>query len=458
MMKRKINMSRFPLVILSIWLFLFVSGCSQGISVEDYDRLSNQLNEAQSRVIELQNELIELQNNNLVQEQQIKQSLDNLKVLKNEVFTLQQQIADLNEDNEWLRDKITDLYNEITDLYDILIPTISPTPPPTNPPTPTPTEAQPLVLMFTTTLTPQLPEYLMVYKPMLDEIEQKSSGKIKFEVFPGAILAPATEQYDTIVGGIADMGVSYFSYIAGRFPLSDAFTFPAAYSVDSASQDLIEALGNRIFALAPSDTKILCYFYQQPQFLYTAYKKVKNLEDLNGLKLRATSPLQAETLISLGAVPIYLEASDIYIALQRGVIDGVLATPSTVDIYNLTDVTNYVLRLPFGYTIGMININANTWSSIPDDLKQIFEDTAKQALDDYVQKYNMDDAKVNSMLIGQGGAVYTLSTTSQVQWVNAMKPVITQWIVDMENAGLPAQDIVTSIRIEAQQRGVPFPY
>jgi TRAP-type C4-dicarboxylate transport system substrate-binding protein/cell division protein FtsB len=458
MMKRKINISRFFLVVLTIWLLLFVSGCSQGISVEDYDILSNQLSEAQSRVIELQNELIELQNNNSVQEQQIKQSLDNLMILQNEIFTLQQQIADLNEDNEWLRDKITNLYSEIADLYNILIPTTSPTPTPTIPPTPTPTEAQLFVLMFTTALTPQLPEYLMVYKPMLDEIEQKSSGKIKFEVFPGAILAPATKQYDAIVGGIADMGVSYFSDIAGRFPLSDAFTFPVAYSIDSASQDLIEALGNRIFALAPSETEILCYFYQQPLFLYTAHKQVTNLDDLIGLKLRATSSLQAEILISLGAVPVYLESSDMYIALQRGVIDGILATPSTVDIYNLIDVTKYVLRLPFGYKIGMININTNTWSSIPDDLKPIFQDATEQAVDDYVQKFNTDDAKVNSMLMGQGGAVYTPSTTSQVQWVNAIKPVITQWIVDMESAGLPAQDMLTSIRIEAQQRGVPFPY
>ena len=457
-MKQKINISGLPFFTIVICFIIFVSGCSQGISAEDYDKLSNQLNEAQSRIIELQNELIELQNNNSAQEQQIKQSLDNLMVLQKEIFTLQQQVADLHEDNEWLRDKITDLYNEITDLYNTLMPTPAPTPPPTIPPTPTPTKAQSLILKFTTALTPQLPEYLMVYNPMFNEIKQKSGGRINFEVFPGGILAPATEQYDAIVRGIADIGVSYFNYIAGRFPLSDAFAFPIAYSINNAGQNLIQSLGNQVFVLAPSETKILCYFYQQPLFLYTAHKQVKNLDDLKGLKFRATSSLQADTLISLGAVPIYMESSDMYRALQSEVIDGILATPSAVDIYDLTEVTNYVLRLPFGYTIGMININANTWSNIPDDLKLIFEDAAEQAQDNYVLQFNMDDAKINSMLIEKGGAVYTPSTTEQVQWVNVIKPVITQWIADMESTGLPAQKMVTSIRMEAQQRGVPFPY
>ena len=117
-MKRKIKISRLTLVVLTFWLVLFVSGCSQGVSMEEYDMLSSQLNEAQSKVIELQNE-------NLVQEQQIKQAHD-------EIFALRQRIVDLNEDNKWLRNEITNLTSKLT----------SPTPPtPTPAPIPTPAPA-----------------------------------------------------------------------------------------------------------------------------------------------------------------------------------------------------------------------------------------------------------------------------------------------------------------------------
>jgi TRAP-type C4-dicarboxylate transport system substrate-binding protein len=161
---------------------------------------------------------------------------------------------------------------------------------------------------------------------------------------------------------------------------------------------------------------------------------------------------------SLGAVPVSIASSEIYLALERGVIDGVLATPSTADSLKLTDFIKYALRLPFGYIVGIVHINANTWSIIPDDLKLIIEDAFGQSHEYFIQQFNIYDAKVNSTLTYQGGAIYTPSTSELTQWADTMKPIITQWITDMESEGLPAQYLVNTIRTESQQRGVPFPY
>jgi TRAP-type C4-dicarboxylate transport system substrate-binding protein len=445
-MKRKINQSGLFLVIL-LWSLLLVSGCSQGVSVEEYDSLSMQFNELQLKATDLQNK-------NLLQEEQIVQAQAEMMLLQNENSALKQQIADLNENYKLLQDELTDLTNKLTTTTP---PTTTP-PAPAPAPAPTPTPQQPLTLRFATALSSTSSEYLEIYEPMLDRIEQKSNGKINFDRFPGGTLAAAPDQYEAITNGMIDMGVSYFGYIADRFPLSEAFTFPAAYELTEDGEDLIQALGNRIFAPTPSDTKILCFFQQQPYFLYTASEQVKTSDDLKGLKIGANSSLQTETLTSLGAVPVRMHSTETYIALQRGIIDGALATPSEMDSLNLTEVTNYVLRLPFGYKTGMININEYAWSRIPGDLKPIFEDAAEQAHDNFVEQFNMDDEKVNGMLTGQGGAVYTPSSTKQAQWANVIKPGITQWIADMESEGLPAQDMVNTLRIESQQRGVPFPY
>jgi TRAP-type C4-dicarboxylate transport system substrate-binding protein len=113
----------------------------------------------------------------------------------------------------------------------------------------------------------------MVYKPMLDEIEQKSSGKIKFTIYASGSLVNNSDQYDAIRGAVVDLGVNYFTYIASRFPLYEAFTFPAVYNMTNAAEDLIQALGNRIIYAAPSETKVLSFFQQQPYYLYTTSKQ-----------------------------------------------------------------------------------------------------------------------------------------------------------------------------------------
>ncbi|MFH1032494.1 MAG: TRAP transporter substrate-binding protein DctP [Chloroflexota bacterium] len=341
------------------------------------------------------------------------------------------------------------------------VPVPSPTttpPPPTITPTPTtppPTTSPFLTLRFATSLMPTSSEYLAVYKPMLDEIEQRSSGRIKFNVIAGA---SAADQYNIITAGVVDMGVTYFSYIVDRFPLSDAFAFPAAYSMTNICEDLVQSLGNRIFALAPSETKVLGFFQQQPYFLYTASKPVRTLDDVKGLKLRAAGSMQGAALTSLGAVPISLTSADLYEAIQRGLIDGALATPSMADSFRLTEVTKHAFRLPLGYTVGMIHMNANSWSRIPDDLKPIFEEVCGRARYNFVQQFNTDDAKVNSILTGLGGAVYTPAAADLFQWANAIKPVIDNWISTTQGRGLPANDMVNAIRVECQKQGILFPY
>jgi TRAP-type transport system periplasmic protein len=299
---------------------------------------------------------------------------------------------------------------------------------------------------------------MTIFKPMLSEIERQSGGRITFRVFTNGTLAPAAGQYDAVASGLADMGVSYFGYLADRFPLCEAFTFPAAYNMTADSENIIQSLGYRIFANTPSQTKILSFFQQEPYFLYTALKQIRTSDDLKGQKIVGNLSLQQKTLMSVGASPVAIPSAEIYIALEKGVIDGTLLTPGTADAFKLTDVTKYGLRLPFSYSGGMININGNTWSRIPADLKSIIENEAGEARNNFVQRFNTVDAEVNETLRDKGGAVYTPSATERTQWANLIDPVITQWISNLTAKGLPGQDLVDSLRSECQKLGVPFPY
>ena len=65
-----------------------------------------------------------------------------------------------------------------------------------------------------------------------------------------------------------------------------------------------------------------------PKILYTTKTPVRTLEDMKGLKIRGTGKI-ADTLKALGASPVPLEMVDVYEALRRGVIDGVMRPAET---------------------------------------------------------------------------------------------------------------------------------
>jgi TRAP-type C4-dicarboxylate transport system substrate-binding protein len=162
--------------------------------------------------------------------------------------------------------------------------------------------------------------------------------------------------------------------------------------------------------------------------------------------------------MSLGGVPISLSNAEMLDALQKGVIDGIIATPSMVNSYSLTQSLKYSSKLRFGYEVGMINMNLSTWNKLPEDLKIIIAVAAAKAPYSYVQQFNADNSKVNDTIISSGGQVYTLSAEELTAWTIGFKPVIDKWVADTEANGLPAKDLVNAIRTECQKSGIAFPY
>ena len=70
---------------------------------------------------------------------------------------------------------------------------------------------------------------------------------------------------------------------------------------------------------------MLLFYSTGPQIISTVKKPVKTLEDLKGLKIRATGR-PADILKAVGGTPVGVEMADMYDGLQRGVVDGVLSS------------------------------------------------------------------------------------------------------------------------------------
>ncbi|MFB0556998.1 MAG: TRAP transporter substrate-binding protein DctP [Dehalococcoidia bacterium] len=302
-----------------------------------------------------------------------------------------------------------------------------------------------------------------VEQPVLDEIEMRTEGRITFDVYAGGVLGGGAEIYDVVRTGKADVGTTVIQYTPGRFPLSDLLTVPGWGGSDYEFFDVNQATYDRILYKEFPDVKMLAFGRGSEPFYLQTNKEIKTLEDFKGLKIRTGGGIGSTMVEALGAEPIIMPVPDVYLALQTGVIDGLLAGSSGLLPFKMWEVYKYELR-SFQWP-GLVNIfmmNLDTWNKLPNELRQIIElvyrhQSHKLGVELHWANVDVLDAALNERY-GANNWLLTLPDDDQRQLLETSSQVVINVIADMEAEGLAAQEVIDIIREEAHKRNVDFPY
>lgn len=284
-------------------------------------------------------------------------------------------------------------------------------------------------------------------QPWAKEIEEATEGRVKITSYPGQTLLQADAVYDGVVSGIADLGLSCFSYTRGHFPVLEVFELPGITYANSKAASKVAWEG--IKQLNPEevqDTKLMMVLTTGPGDLYTKVP-VRTLDDLKGLELRATG-LSAKTLEALGATPVAMAQSEAYESLAKGVVQGNLGPVEVLQGWKQAEVTKYLTLTPFLYnTLFFITMNLDKWNSLnPEDQEVIerineeyFERVAISLWDQQNEtalKYAVDE---------RGMEVITLSKEEADKWINLVKPIQNEFVEKMNQQGLKGQEILDTV-------------
>lgn len=300
--------------------------------------------------------------------------------------------------------------------------------------------------------------YQMTCKPVLDQIEKNSNGRITFTKYLGGILGTGPQGYDMVQSGKADLTLFATGYAPGRFPMSDVFSIPGAFADTADSEAAALAVYDHILYKEYTDVKSLSYHHAQLFWIYTVKKPVKTLDDLKGMKIRTAGGFVTDALKALGAVPVPVALGDMYTSLETGVVDGAIIGPSGLQAYKLQNIFKYVTKFPFGTSTHVYIMNSNTWAKIPPDLQKVILDAARPQGNYQVAMFQKDDPLMTQALIDNGGASYTLPPEEAQKWIDAIKPIVANWVSGLNAKGLPGNELMKIVREETSKRNVPFPY
>jgi len=302
-----------------------------------------------------------------------------------------------------------------------------------------------------------------------DEIKKRTNGRVEITYYPGGTLLNPVQMFNGVVTGITDMGVSHIDYTRGRFPVMEVFDLPLGFPSGWVATQVSSDFYNKFKPSEWDSVHVLYVNTTGPLILETISKPVKTLEDLKNLKIRATGQM-ADVMKALGALPVPLQMPDVYEALRRAVLDGIIVDLSTLKYWKFAEVIKYVTanwQLGTGYTFYFV-INKNKWNNLPPDIQKIFTEVAIETKDKQAALWNEMDLEGTSLFKSVGGQILPLSDAEAARWIKAVEPVMTAYKKDMVSKGHKGTDVDSWVsyikerieywRKEEKKRGIAAPF
>ena len=272
------------------------------------------------------------------------------------------------------------------------------------------------------------------------EVEKRTQGRVKISYFPGGTLTPAAQTYDNVVKGIADIGFSVFAYTRGKFPLMEVIDLPIGLQSGALATSLINEFYARFKPKELDEVKVLYLHAHGPGIIHSK-KPVNKLEDLKGMKIRATG-LAAKIAAALGAAPVGTTMPETYDALRTGIVEGAMAPFEALQGFKWGEVVNSS-TVDYGAAYSsafFVVMNKAKWDSLPQDIRAIIEQVDREWVAKQGQMWDDIDKEGIEFTKKRGNKIIYLSKAEDARWSAAVKPLLQDYVKSMKAKNLPGEE------------------
>ena len=273
--------------------------------------------------------------------------------------------------------------------------------------------------------------------------EERTHGKVKIEVYPNSTLYKDAEEVDALqLGAVQMLAPSLAKF--GPLGLRDfeAFDLPYLFdNYDELHKVTDGKIGKDLFRKLEPKGIIGLAYWDNGFMDMSANKPLRKPEDFRGLKMRIQSSKVLDSQMrALGAIPQVMAFSEVYHALQTGVVDGTENPPSNLLTQKMNEVQKYMTLSDHHYLGYAVIVNKKFWDGLPPDIRKTLEECMRDAtkyVDEIAKKEN-DDALVEIKKAGKT-EIITLTPEEKREWKKALIKV------HKENESRIGKDLIESI-------------
>ena len=235
---------------------------------------------------------------------------------------------------------------------------------------------KPITLTFTGVFMDQHAAIAGGMKPWAEEINRRTNGRVVIEYsIPNSICAEA-DIYDSVRSGVVDLGVVNVSRKKGKLPLLEILDLPFLFNSAESGSVAAWRLWKEFPAMQKEtgDVHLISLHCGAPSQVQTTGAPVMNDADMAKLKIAAYAPSYADIAKALGASPVTVGPTDIYLSMQRGQTDAVLAPYAYMRSTKIYEAAKHSYEANINCGGMCVVMNKHSWEALPDDVKKIFDE------------------------------------------------------------------------------------
>lgn len=274
----------------------------------------------------------------------------------------------------------------------------------------------------------------LTYKAFEDlcaRITTLTGGRVKVQPFPSGAVVGAFETLDAVTAGVLQAQSSWAGYWTGKdaglallSELSFGYEHPwqaEAWYYQKGGIDILRE------GYAKYNAHVVGVAWWGIETIVSK-KSITKLEDIKNLKIRSPHGLTADILTKLGASIVVLPGTEVYSALDKGVVDAAdWGTPSMNQRVGLHEVAKHPVRLFHSMPVQEFTVNAAEWKKLPDDLKALVTAAVRIWCWDQIQRVAVDDVRVAKELKGKGVVETRLAADEQRQLRDLAQKTWEEW-------------------------------
>ena len=284
----------------------------------------------------------------------------------------------------------------------------------------------PIVIKFSHVVAPDTPKGKGAER-FKQLVEERSKGRIKVEVYPNSQLYKGKEEMEALqLGSVQMLAPSLAKFGPLGVKEFEVFDLPFLFKDDASFRAVTDgAVGKDLFTkLEGKGIKGLAY-WDNGFHIMSANKPLHTVADFKGMKMRIQSSkvLEAE-MRALGAIPQVMAFSELYQALQTGVVDGTEGVPSNFYTQKVYEVQKHISLSNHGHLAYAVIINKKFYDSLPADLRAVLDSSIRDATTYANAIASTENATALEKIRASGKVTLYTPTPAEInEWKKALMPV-----------------------------------
>lgn len=275
------------------------------------------------------------------------------------------------------------------------------------------------------------PHYKGIVK-IKEVLDEEGDGRFDVQIFPNATVGDDREMIEGLQMGTLDATIPAVGVVSNFVSEFEILNFPFLFPNEEVADEVLGGPAGKelLDKLQEQDQGLIGVDYWEQGFLHLTNNshEVKTLDDINGLKIRSIeNEIQLETLRALGANPTPMPWSELFTALQQGVVDGQQNPIANIYSAKFYEVQDYLTLTNHLYGPSIFLVSEIFWNKLSEEDQALVEKAIKAGNDEAKRIMRGENEKQLQEMEDYGLTVTELDESELEKMQDAVQPVIDQY-------------------------------